>query len=272
MLENSYGIVKRFEFIARIIEQTRPRRVLDIGCGTGANLTAPLARRFADVEFVGIDSDRASIEHARQAGPTQNTRYHVEASEEDLGCFDLVIASEVIEHVQAPDEFLGFLLRRIPPGGRVVLTLPNGLGPFELASLVETLMHLTGVYAVLRWCKRKILGLPPPQTAVDSFAISPHINFFSYREISEVIESAGFEIVETRSRTLFAGLGFDHLITSERLVAWNASIADRLPARLASGWMFLLRPGSASASRKPYQRGIYARLRRYLNEKRWKLR
>lgn len=272
MLENSYGIAKRFEFVVDVVERLRPLRVLDIGCGTGANLTAPLARRFPTVEFVGLDSDPASIEFARQAGPALNTRYHVELAAEDLGRFDLVIASEVIEHVEHPDEFLAFLRGRLNTGGQVVLTLPNGFGPFELVSLAETLLHLSGVYAVLRWCKRRLRGQGPAAPAADSLAISPHINFFGYGEIRSAIAFAGFEIAVARPRTLFAGFGFDQLMTSPRLLSWNAQVADRLPARLASGWMFLLRPAAGGPGGRPFRRGIYARLRRYLNEKRWDLR
>lgn len=43
-----------------------------------------------------------------------------------LGHFDLVIASEVIEHVAHPDQLLSQLARFLAPGGRIVLTTPNG--------------------------------------------------------------------------------------------------------------------------------------------------
>ncbi len=272
MLENSYGIVKRLDFVSGVISQLRPHRVLDMGCGTGSNLTAPLARNFPAIEFVGVDSDPASIQFARQADPTPNASYFVEPPAGDRGTFDLVIASEVIEHVENPDEFLRSLLRRLTTDGQVILTLPNGAGPFELVSLVETMLHLTGVYACLRWCKHRLRGSAPPPPAVDSLAISPHINFFSYREILSTIAFGGFEVVEARSRTLFAGLGFDHLMTSPRQLAWNASVADRVPMQFVSGWMFLLRPSRVRERGRPYRRGVYARLRRYLNEKRWNLR
>lgn len=271
MLENSYGIAKRFDFVAGVVERLRPLRVLDIGCGTGANLTAPLARRFPTVEFVGLDSDPASIEFARQAGPALNTRYHVEVAVEDLGHFDLVIASEVIEHIEHPDEFLAFLRGRLNACGQVVLTLPNGLGPFELVSLAETLLHLSGLYAMLRWCKRRLCGQGPAAPTADSLAISPHINFFSYRQICATITTNGFAVSEYRSRTWLCGLVFDQLLRSPRAIAWNAEVADRLPPQIVSDWMFVLE-SAAATSASLYRRGPYARLRRYLNEKRWKLR
>ncbi|KAF0100132.1 MAG: hypothetical protein FD187_1386 [bacterium] len=271
MLENTYGIAKRFGFVAGVIDRLQPDRVLDIGCGTGTNLTKPLAERFPCTTFVGMDSDPASVDFANREDCPANARFHLDGELSDPGYFDLVIASEVIEHVEDPDAFLAFLRERLTPGGMLLLTLPNGLGPFELASLAETLMHLTGIYAVLRWIKRRLRGQAIATTAADTLAISPHINFFSLRSIRSAIAFAGFEIVESRPRTLLCGFGFDQLLTSSRMIKWNTEVADRVPMSFASAWMFLLKP-AAPASAEAYHRGAYAQLRRFLNEKRWHLR
>lgn len=272
MIENTYGIAKRLEFIAQVLSDCHPGRVLDLGCGTGANLTAPLAGRFPDIQFVGVDSDEVSIAFANRENRSANVRYLREAESHDLGTFDLVIASEVIEHVDDPSAFLSFIRRSLNPGGRVVLTLPNGLGPFEFASLVETAMHLTGIYRILRAIKRRLRGQPQSSAPVDSLAISPHINFFAYGQIRSLISAAGFGILESRPRTFLCGFGFDQLMKSERIISWNAEVAECLPPVLVSGWMFLLVADQADdRSSAPYRRGAYARFRRFLNRKRWNL-
>lgn len=271
MFENSYGIAKRLDFIAGVIVGCRPARVLDIGCGTGANLTAPLARRFDDVEFVGVDSDAASIAFANRENGGANVRFLVEQDAGELGTFDLVVASEVIEHVEYPDAFLAFLRSRLAPDGRLVLTLPNGWGPFEFASLFETLLHLSGIHALLRRLKHRLRGRPASAPVADTLAVSPHINFFAYRQLCALLADNGFAVLEYRPRTLFCGFGFDQLMTSPRLLAWNARSAESLPPQLASGWMFVLASAGAVAT-PAYRRGAYARFRRYLNEKRWHLR
>ena len=271
MIESVYGLSKRFEFVAGVVAQFQPKRVLDVGCGTGANLTAPLAQRFPETSFVGIDSDPASIAYANRENPASNAEYFVEASFGDTETFDLVIASEVIEHVEHPDAFLHALRRHLAPGGKLVLTLPNGLGPFELVSFAETVMHLTGIYRVLRAFKRILRPGVAGSVASDTLAISPHINFFSYGQICSVIARGGFQILAYRPRTFLCGFGFDHLIRSPQTIAWNAEIADHLPPQLASAWMFLLSP-CVSIGRQAYRRSLFARLRRFLNEKRWHLR
>ena len=271
MIECTYGLKKRLDFLGNVISTTQPARVLDVGCGTGANLTELLARQFPQSHFTGIDSDATSIVFANGHRKANNAQYLVESDALYLGQFDLVIASEVIEHVEDPLAFLKFLRRRLMPNGCVVLTLPNGYGPYELASLVETLMHLTGVYGILRALKRVLIHKPAVSSTVDTLAISPHINFFTYSSVRSLIEASGFRITQFRPRTLLCGFGFDHVIRSRRLIAWNAEASDRMPAQCASAWMFLLTPTETTIP-CAYNKSYGARLRRYLNEKRWKLR
>ncbi len=271
MIECTYGLQKRMNFLRNVIATTNPVRVLDVGCGTGVNLTELLAQQFPQSDFTGIDSDADSIAFARDNRKANNAQYLVESDELDLGYFDLVIASEVIEHVEDPLAFLQFLRERLTSTGCVVLTLPNGYGPYEVGSLVETLMHLTGVYGVLRAFKRMLVQQSAVSSTVDTLAVSPHINFFTYSSVHSLIEAAGFRVKQFRPRTFLCGFGFDHLIKSKRLVTWNAEVSDRMPAQCASAWMFLLTPTVSTIS-FTYKRGYGARLRRYLNEKRWKLR
>ncbi len=267
MTEDTYGIVKRLDFVATLISRLQPSRVLDVGCGTGANLTALLAGRFPGIEFLGLDNDPASIAYAQRQNAHRNARYALAGDAGAAGTFDLVIASEVIEHVEAPDAFLDMLRTRVSSGGKVVLTLPNGYGPFELVSLVETIMHLSGVYGVLQRLKRSLAGTQARGGASPTLAVSPHINFFSYRVLRRLVSGHGFRILEYRARTFLCGLGFDQLLRSPRLIAWNARVADRLPPQAVSAWLFLLEPGGAGDA-PGYRRGPCARLRRRLNEKR----
>lgn len=268
MIEDTYGNNKRLDFVAGVISRYRPARVLDMGCGTGANLTACLAGRFQGVQFVGVDSDETSIAFARRENRHGNARYVLESEAGSLGAFDLVIASEVIEHVEAPDAFLDFLKNRLVANGKIVLTLPNGYGPFEFASLVESIMQLTGIYGALRAIKRYVHGAAADTAAADTLAISPHINFFSCRLIRKLIAGGGLSVLEYRPRTFLCGFGFDQIMTSAKAISWNADFADKLPPQMVSAWMFLLEAGG-ERRQLLYRRGAYARLRRYLNEKRW---
>jgi SAM-dependent methyltransferase len=259
--EDAYGTQKRLAFANALITAMKPRRVLDFGCGTGAQLTQPLALAFAEVEFTGADSDAASLEFARRNCAAPKLRYTPAAALPEQARYDLVIASEVLEHVELPGAFLRGLAARLEKDGRLLLTVPNGYGPFELASFAREALEAAGVLPFLRACKRRLRAAAP---ALDTHAFSPHINFFSLRELRAAIAAAGLKVVQFRARTLFCGFGFDRLVRGERLSAWNARLADRLPPQCASDWMFVLELDGPAQRGWEYAPGTFARLRRGL--------
>lgn len=267
--ENAYGLQKRIAFCALVIDELRPRQVLDIGCGTGTNLTRPLAERFPQVRFWGIDSDAASIRYARAEHRLPNLAFEEDVARAGVPAVaDLIIASEVVEHVDEPEGFLAGLRGRLPPHGRMIVTVPNGFGPFEAASLIEVLLRLSGAFDLLRRAKRSVASGTGSTGSPETLASSPHVNFLSYRQIERLFEHAGLAIERYRARTFLCGFGFDYLIRGRSLVAWNASVADRLPKACVSDWMYLLMPGVSRPGR-PYRRGAYARWRKSLNERCW---
>ena len=267
--EDSYGLAKRIEFLVTEIERRNPQRVLDFGCGTGDNLTVPLAERYPHIQFIGVDSDETSIAYARRScelGNLEFRHYPREFAFDEK--FDVIVASEVLEHVDEPDIFLTTLRGSLAPGGALIVTIPNGYGPYELGSLAATLLQLSGLYALLRKLKHALFATPhPDQTQVDTLAISPHVNFFSFGELRRLFNTLGLAVVSYRSRTFLCGFGFDQLLRGAGVLRWNARVADHLPPQIVSDWMFVLVPGQAPVEGR-FQRGTYARLRRWLNYRR----
>lgn len=92
----------RAQLIDEIALQTRvaPRRILEIGCGTGRNLQA-LARRFPEAELHGIDlsSDMLGQAAQRLAGCTDRLTLHHAAYSGLEGKFDLIVASYLLSMV-----------------------------------------------------------------------------------------------------------------------------------------------------------------------------
>lgn len=243
-----------------------------MGCGTGVYLTAPLACAFPEIHFVGVDSDARSIEHARAKLRFPNLRFADASELSDEAPFDLVIASEVLEHVDDPSSFLDRLIGRTCPGGRIILTVPNGYGPFELFALLEALLNISGLQRLLRRLKHlSSTGLNRPHAiAAPTLSISPHVNFFSKSELLRLFEEAGLMLRRFQSNTFLCGYGVDALIRSENTIAWNASFADHLPPWCTSDWMFELSPGRERQS-STWRRGPWGRFRRRLNQYRWGL-
>ena len=124
-------------------------RVLDVGCGGGL-LAEPLARLGGEV--TGIDPVAENIDaarwHAEEAGV--EVRYRAVGIEEvaaEGAAFDLVIASEVVEHVAEVPEFLAALATVVRPGGLALFTTLNR----TTASLVKAVI---GAEYLLGWLPR----------------------------------------------------------------------------------------------------------------------
>lgn len=102
-------------------------RVLDIGCGGGL-LSEPVA--FWGAEVIGIDATAKLVEvartHAARVGAP--VTYH-HALAEDLAeageRFDLILNTEVVEHVADVERFLESGCRMLQPGGVMVVATLN---------------------------------------------------------------------------------------------------------------------------------------------------
>jgi len=94
-------------------------RVLDVGCGGGL-LSEPLARRGAQV--VGIDASRGNVAAARLHAALQGVEVNYRLGEphevlQPAELFDVVLALEVVEHVEDVAAFVGTAARHVAPGG-----------------------------------------------------------------------------------------------------------------------------------------------------------
>ena len=117
-----YGAVN-LAVAARVPESAR--RVLDLGCGTGA-LGAHLKRR-PGREVVGVTF---SEEEAREARTRLDEALVCDLNDFDptgLGRFDCVVCSHVLEHLTRPEELLRRLRACLSEGGVLVVALPNVL-------------------------------------------------------------------------------------------------------------------------------------------------
>jgi SAM-dependent methyltransferase len=114
----------RYAFAARL---ARGKRVLDAGCGAGYG-SAELAK---SAQFVaGIDISADAIEFAREQYRLPNLAFgrascaslpHADAA------FDLVVAFEVVEHLENWPEFLTEVRRVLVPAGQFIVSTPNKL-------------------------------------------------------------------------------------------------------------------------------------------------
>ncbi len=106
----------------------RPSRVLEVAAG-GGGLASTLACDGATVVANDLLTDAltaALLEYHGGDRVTVTGGSLFDLSRDTLGTFDLVIACEVIEHVGHPGDLLGRLATLLAPGGRLLVTTPNG--------------------------------------------------------------------------------------------------------------------------------------------------
>lgn len=94
-----------------------PRRILDVGCGTGGML--PLLARYGQV--TGVDSEPLALDYCRRRGFSD---VHLQVDFEPRPVFDLVTLFDVLEHVGDEPAFLEQVARNLGPDGRLAVTVP----------------------------------------------------------------------------------------------------------------------------------------------------
>ncbi|MEV8229114.1 class I SAM-dependent methyltransferase [Streptomyces sp. NPDC079167] len=103
----------------------RGRRVLDLGCGTGAS-TRALLRAAPYAEITAVDASAGMLERAREKRWPSNVRF-VHRSAEDLtttdddGSYDAVFAAYLFRNVAEPGAVLDAVRVLLRPGGRLLV-------------------------------------------------------------------------------------------------------------------------------------------------------
>ena len=96
----------------------RPRRVLDLGCGTGDSVDLFRAA-VPDVSWVGADVERSPEVDERIRADAEFVTFDGRRLPFDDAGFDLVFCKQVLEHVEHPQELLREVARVLEPGGHL---------------------------------------------------------------------------------------------------------------------------------------------------------
>ena len=150
---------------------SRHQRILDVGCGDGANMRL-LKARGHDVEGITLSEAEARI--VRSQGFT----CHVADINWELptfcpGSFDGILLSHVLEHFVSPVDVLKELCRMLLPGGGVYVVLPN----------------------VLQFQQRWELVRGHFQYAETGIMDRTHLRFFDFYSAGDLVRDAGLEVV-----------------------------------------------------------------------------
>ena len=107
------------ESVCREIGKRRPR-ILDVGCGTGANLQ--MLAEFGVAEGVDVSAEALDFCRARGLGGVRQGA--AESLPYEDAQFDLVTSLDVVEHLDDDVAGLREVFRVLRPGGRALLFVP----------------------------------------------------------------------------------------------------------------------------------------------------
>eukprot|EP00879_Flechtneria_rotunda_P018079 GHRR01018952.1.p1 GENE.GHRR01018952.1~~GHRR01018952.1.p1 ORF type:complete len:367 (+),score=110.33 GHRR01018952.1:130-1230(+) len=190
---------------------------LDVGCGGGL-LSEPLARMGAEVTGIDVSDEGVAAAAAHAAADPQlaeRIRYQKSMLEEIVASgarFDLVLASEVVEHVRRPQQFIADLGAVTRPGGQVIIT---------------TLNRTPASYALAIVGAEYLLGFVPQGT-------HKWTKFLTPQEVAMMAQDAGLTV------KLMAGMGLDmrtgqFTLGDDMSVNYAAMLSKPVTASLATG-------------------------------------
>lgn len=170
----------------------RRGRALEVGPGSGIYLKA-LAELCGEV--MATDIEDAYLKHLR---PLASQYGNVSLLVDDIthsalpsGSFDLILCSEVVEHIADSKAAIGEMRRLLKPGGTLVLSTPQRFSTLEL---VARIAFLPGIVNIVR----AVYQEPVLEMG--------HINLMTSGEVTRQLEEAGFAIRQRYKSGLYLPL------------------------------------------------------------------
>jgi len=220
-------------------EAKESMKILDVGCGDGGNIRmfnglSPIAEK---MYFYGVDASPRLIELANEynkKNEIKNCFFEV-GNAEDLpyedGEFDIVVCTEVLEHLLHPEIALSEIYRVLKNGGAATITTPNRENILRKIAGTRLKEYIEKDY-------KKIETRPIP----DDEKLYGHISVMSSKELVQMVKNLGFKIEKIKRASLVYGQPFfDRHQVMFGIILIIDSILDHIPRTYNFSWGIVLK-------------------------------
>lgn len=211
--------------------------LLNVGASTGI-MDNYLADHFKSV--TGIDIDDTAIAHANRTYRKDNLRFQVaDALELPFadGRFDVVVCSQVYEHVPDAGRMFDEIFRVLAPGGVCYLTANNRL------MLMEPHYRLPLLSVMPRWCAHRYLRL----TGKGSYYYERHASWWGLTSLTRKFERIDYSLKIARDPQRYH---VEYMIQAGGVKAAAARFVLRYMPWASPAYIWVLqKPGAGSPAR-----------------------
>lgn len=197
---------------------TVAHRILDIGCGVGTLGRAVKIRQSAEV--VGLTFSTGEAERASKVIDRVVVQDLEAFNPSDLGKFDCVVCSHVLEHIRHPEKVLNAVRLILEPDGFLITALPN----------------------VLVWRQRLKFTSGYFRYTEGGLMDKTHYRFFDWKTAQDLVRNAGFQLLSVHS---------DGMFPLSRFLPLGSKLLDRFALSILPGlfaWQVVIKAVSCRTS------------------------
>ncbi len=218
------------------------RRVIDLGCGPGTNLfeVCDMCADIPGVQWYGLDLNIQEAQLGARRSRFRVSERNMQAIHFLAGdllrlplanaSMDMLLSSEVVEHLPNPRPAIAEMTRVLKPGGYAFITTPNPLNVPELMGYAINWLS-NGRFKGWYWQDHDTISAPPLSAEVGFGHVSVH----PYGVLRAWLKEAGLQVVQKIRGPMVSGSPFfdRHRWLSATMIALDP-LLDRMP------WRFLM--------------------------------